>query len=70
MFKNCCHCNAATSDLYHGKSKSKIAVAFFPNSHDWLDNNRKKETRIETGTGQHNHHSKSENGAVKKVKFL
>ena len=29
MFKNCCHCNAAISDLYHGKSKSKIAVAFF-----------------------------------------
>ena len=25
-----------------------------------LDNNRKNETRIEIGTGQHNHHSKSE----------
>ena len=70
MFKNFCHCNAAISDLYDGKSKSKIAVTFFPNSHGWLDNNRKKETQIETGTGQHNHHSKSENGAVKMAKFL
>ena len=52
------------------KVKVKLLSHFFPNSHDWLDNNRKKETRIETGTGQHNHHSKSENGAVKKVKFL
>ena len=35
MFKNFCHCNAAISDLYNCKSKNKIAVIFFPNSHGW-----------------------------------
>ena len=29
MFKNFCHCNAAISDLYDGKSKNKIAIIFF-----------------------------------------
>ena len=29
MFKNFCRCNATASDLYDGKSKNKIAVAFF-----------------------------------------
>ena len=33
MFKHFCHCNAAISDVYDGKSKNKIAVIFFPNSH-------------------------------------
>ena len=33
MFKNVCRCNAAVSDIYDGKSKNKIAVDFFPNSH-------------------------------------
>ena len=29
MFKNFCGCNAAVSDLYDRKSKTKIAVVFF-----------------------------------------
>ena len=29
MFKNFCRRNAAVSDLYDGKSKNKITVAFF-----------------------------------------
>ena len=33
MFKNFCHSNAAVSDLSDSKSKNKIAVIFFPNSH-------------------------------------
>ena len=37
MFKNFCRCNAAVSDLYDGKSKNKIAIIFFPNSHGWRD---------------------------------
>ena len=33
MFKNFSRCNAAVSDLNDGKSKNKIAVIFFLNSH-------------------------------------
>ena len=33
MFKTFCRRNAAVSDLYDSKSKNKIAVVFFPNSH-------------------------------------
>ena len=39
MFKNFCRHNAAVSDLYNSKSKIKIAVVFFPNSHGWLHHN-------------------------------
>ena len=33
MFKNFCCRNAVVSELYDDKSKNKIAVVFFPNSH-------------------------------------
>ena len=34
--ENFCRRNAVLSNLCDVKSQNKIAVAFFPNSHDWL----------------------------------
>ena len=45
MFKFFCCCTAAVCDLLDGKSKDKITVVFFPNSHGYDHLSRIPESR-------------------------